>query len=207
MRRILVVLGVLTLGLAFADSANVEITNEKGVKIEVYVTMYQTVRQMGRWSDLDGRKSHYRNKIAPLLEVDPEQVSTVVTWNPVRKREDDNAAIMLTTVRVPAHKEAYTRAIIEGWMDDLSLLSDNIRPLACTKVSFQPNFRGDILSIVLLVLICIGGVCAILFQCFMWYEDSRQNISYLARKENKLVAGTTPSKSILDYKMLPSRGV
>ena len=159
---ILVAFIVLVLA-AFADADTDEQFSADTIEIDFTVTMYQTVSQMGRWTDYDGRKALYRSLVAKLLDIDTEQVLTTVTWLPVHKDTGRNTARMVTVVVVPSNKVAQTRKIIQGWIDDVSGFSDELAPLACTKVSFSTPFRWDILSIILIVLVCIGGIAYCIF--------------------------------------------
>jgi hypothetical protein len=175
---------VLTLGLSFVDADTTETLNTETVKIEFTVIMSQTVSQMGRWTDYDGKKSHYRNEVAKLLDIDPEQVSTTVTWIPdyttqgskihegwgrTKMRTSSRSsppAMMLTVVAIPSNKADQTRYIIQGWIDNVSRLSTQLTPLTCTKVTFETSFRWDILSIVLIVLVGVVGIACFVLDAY-----------------------------------------
>jgi hypothetical protein len=119
---ILVAFIVLVLA-AFADADTDEQFSADTIEIDFTVTMYQTVSQMGRWTDYDGRKALYRSLVAKLLDIDTEQVLTTVTWLPVHKDTGRNTARMVTVVVVPSNKVAQTRKIIQGWIDDVPAFS------------------------------------------------------------------------------------
>jgi hypothetical protein len=180
---ILVAFIVLVLA-AFADADTDEQFSVDTIEIDFTVTMYQTVSQMGRWTDYDGKKSHYRNEVAKLLDIDPEQVSTTVTWIPdyttqgskihegwgrTKMRTSSRSsppAMMLTVVAIPSNKADQTRYIIQGWIDNVSRLSTQLTPLTCTKVTFETSFRWDILSIVLIVLVGVVGIACFVLDAY-----------------------------------------